>query len=86
MYYRLKVGYNTFMNVIEEVKKILETRVDVSTLKEDDPLTLLGLDSLDLVEIVLQIEDQFSIEFSAEEITNFKTFKDVIDSINKKLN
>ena len=39
------------MNAIETVKEILSEKVDVSKLKEEDPLTSLGLDSLDLVEV-----------------------------------
>ena len=37
------------MDAIETVKEILSEKVDVSNLKEEDSLTSLGLDSLDLV-------------------------------------
>lgn len=72
------------MNAIETVKHILSEKVDVSKLKEDDPLTSLGLDSLDLVEVMLAIEDQLGVEFSSDEIADLTTLKDVVKLIEKK--
>ncbi len=72
------------MNAIETVKQILSEKVDVSKLKEDDPLTSLGLDSLDLVEVMLAIEDQLGVEFSSDEIADLTTLKDVVKLIEKK--
>ena len=60
------------MNIKEEVSKVLAKRVDVSALKEDDNLSALGLDSLDLVEVMLEIEEA-------------KTLRDVLDLIDKKV-
>lgn len=73
------------MDIKETVSKILEAKVNVSNVKETDSLTSLGLDSLDLVEIMLQIEDEFHIEFSSDEIVNLSTVQDVLDIIEKKL-
>ena len=72
------------MTPIETVKQILSEKVDVSKLKEDDPLTSLGLDSLDLVETMLAIEDQLGVEFSSDEIADLTTLKDVVKLIEKK--
>ena len=44
------------MDIKKTVSDILSTRVDVSSLKEEDELSALGLDSLDLVEVLLEIE------------------------------
>ena len=73
------------MNIKEEVSKVLAKRVDVSSLKEDDSLSALGLDSLDLVEVMLEIEEVFNIEFDSNEIEEAKTLRDVLDLINKKV-
>lgn len=73
------------MNIKEEVSKVLAKRVDVSALKEDDNLSALGLDSLDLVEVMLEIEEVFHIEFDSNEIEEAKTLRDVLDLINKKV-
>ena len=72
------------MNAIETVKAILAEKVDISNLKEDDSLTSLGLDSLDLVEVMLSIEDKLSIEFTSEEIANVSTLRDVVKLIETK--
>ena len=73
------------MDIKESVSKNLESKVNVSNVKETDSLSTLGLDSLDLVEIMLQIEDEFHIEFSSDEIVNLSTVQDVLDIIEKKL-
>ena len=72
------------MDVIETVKKILAEKVDVSKLKEEDSLTSLGLDSLDLVEVMLAIEDKLGVEFTSDEIAQLSTLKDVVKLIEKK--
>lgn len=72
------------MDAIETVKAILAEKVDISNLKEDDSLTSLGLDSLDLVEVMLSIEDKLSIEFTSEEIANLSTLRDVVKLIEAK--
>lgn len=72
------------MDAIETVKEILSEKVDVSNLKEEDSLTSLGLDSLDLVEVMLSIEDRLNIEFTSEEIANLSTLKDVVKLIETK--
>ena len=73
------------MNSLETVKSILTKRgVDTSKLKESDSLQDLGLDSLDLVEVMLEIEDTLKVEFSSNEIASLATLKDVADLINSK--
>ena len=73
------------MNSLDTVKSILEKRgVDVSKVKESDSLQSLGLDSLDLVEVMLEIEDTLKIEFSSNEIASLATVKDVAELINSK--
>ena len=73
------------MEVIETVKSILGKRKDVSKLQETDLLTDIGLDSLDLVEVMIEIETALNIEFSSDEIASLTTLKDVVDLINKKI-
>ena len=72
------------MNAIETLKEILSEKVDITQLKEDDLLTSLGLDSLDLVEIMLTIEDRLGVEFTSEEILNLKTIGDIVSLIEQK--
>lgn len=73
------------MNTREIVIKVLSSKVDVTKLNETDPLTSLGLDSLDLVEVMLEIEEEVGVEFEGEEIAKLKTLGDVLKAIEEKL-
>lgn len=73
---------------MEYKHKLEEIFLKISKNKNITPETSLkdlGIDSLDLVEIVMQIEDELGITFEDEEIENFKIVQDVYDSIEKKL-
>lgn len=72
------------MAVVETVKSILAKRIDISNLKEEDDLSALGLDSLDLVEVMIEIEEELSVEFTSEEIASLATLKDVLALIESK--
>ena len=73
------------MDVKKVVSEILAKRVDISNLKEEDSLTDIGLDSLDLVEVMLEIEDAIGVEFDSEEIAELSTLQSVLDLINSKI-
>ena len=47
-------------------------------------LRSLGIDSLDLVEIVMEAEEEFGIAFSNDELNNFTTVNDVVNAIKSK--
>ena len=72
------------MAVADTVKEILAKRVNVSNLKEEDELSSLGLDSLDLVEVMIEIEEELGVEFTSEEISSLSTLKDVLTLIETK--
>jgi len=77
------------MNVFEEVKKALckanpgleESKVVSGALLKDD----LDIDSLDLVEIAMAIEDIFSITLPEDEMENITTVGDVVSVIEARL-
>lgn len=73
------------MDTKKVVSDILAKRIDISSLKEEDSLKDIGLDSLDLVEVMLEIEDTLGIEFDSEEIAELTTLKSVLDLIDKKI-
>ena len=73
------------MDVRQTVSDILAKRIDVSGLKEEDNLKEIGLDSLDLVEVMLEIEETLQIEVDSDEIAGLTTLKSVLDLINSKL-
>lgn len=62
--------------VLEKVKAILSEQFDVEEEKitaETDLQEDLGADSLDVVDLLMSIEDEFEIEIPDDEIENIKT-------------
>ena len=74
------------MNCFEEFKKIISNKV-----KNSDSISLhsnlkdLGLDSLDLLEIVTEGEEKLNIQFEDDELLGFKTIEDVVKCAEGKL-
>ena len=70
--------------VLEKVKAILAEQFDV----EEDKITPdtdlqedLGADSLDVVDLLMSIEDEFEVEVPDEEIENIKTVGSLVSYI-----
>mgnify|MGYP002727739577 FL=1 len=62
--------------VLEKVKSILAEQFDVEEDKITEETSLqddLGADSLDVVDLLTSIEDEFSIEVPDEDVENIKT-------------
>jgi acyl carrier protein len=73
------------MNYFEEFKNIIAAKTgEGSKITMDSNLKELGLDSLDLVEIVLDGEERLGITFDNEELLTFVTVGDVVRSAESK--
>lgn len=70
---------------MEEIRKLFAERFHLQTVDDAKSLKDLGLDSLDVVETCLDLEDKYGIQFSTEELSSFKTVGDLFGSIEKKL-
>ena len=73
------------MKYFDEFKEILETKVHGKEITMETELKGLGIDSLDLVEIIMDAEEKYGIEFDNDELSGFTTVGDVVETINKKL-
>ncbi|MCI6215498.1 MAG: acyl carrier protein [Bacillales bacterium] len=71
---------------MDEIRQMFKERLNLKQLDETKSLKDLGLDSLDVVEMCLELEEKFDIQFETEELSNFKTIGDLFASIEKKLN
>lgn len=70
--------------VFEKIKTILADQldVDVETITmETDIGADLGADSLDVVELIMSIEDEFEVEVPDEKIEGIKTVGDIVNYI-----
>jgi len=70
--------------VLEKVKVILSEQFDI----DEDTITLdtdiqedLGADSLDVVDLLMSIEDEFEVEIPDEEIENIRSVGELVSFI-----
>ena len=71
--------------VFEKVKEILAEQLDI---ENTDSITMdsllvedLGADSLDSIDIVMSVEDEFKIEVPDEVVENMTTVADIVNFI-----
>ena len=69
--------------VFEKLRAIIEeiTGLDAEEITIEATLDDLGLDSLDVVEIIMASEDEFDITIEDDALTGVKTLGDVVDII-----
>ncbi len=75
------------MNVEERVKNIIveQLNVDAESVTPDASFVDdLGADSLDIVELVMTMEEEFDLEIPDEDAEKLKTVQDVASYLNKK--
>jgi acyl carrier protein len=75
-------------DIVERVKKIICEQLDVE--EKDVVLTAsfvddLGADSLDQVELIMAMEEEFDVSISDEEAEKIATVQDAINYIKKAL-
>lgn len=69
--------------VLQIISKQLKTKPEKLLLNHNLSVDL-GADSLDAIEIIVSLEEQFDIEISDNEAENIKTISDVISLIKNK--
>ena len=74
--------------MFEKVRDMLAKQLNLSADQikpESDVVKDLGADSLDVVELLISLEDDYGISIPEDDIVNVKTVQDIVDMI-KKLN
>lgn len=66
---------------IKEIIKAINSRADIDTLKENALLDKQGIDSLDMLNIFLQVEEVFHIKIPDEDVDRLKTINDMVDYV-----
>lgn len=73
--------------VFDKVKELISEQLDVkadditeaSNIQDD-----LGADSLDVVDLVMALEDEFDVEIPEDQVENIKTVGDIVKIIEDK--
>ncbi|MCM3713160.1 acyl carrier protein [Halalkalibacter oceani] len=74
-------------DTLSRVKKIVVDRLGVEEAEVTEEASFkddLGADSLDVVELVMELEDEFDLEISDEEAEKISTVADVVNYINSR--
>ena len=74
--------------IFEKVKAVLAEQLDIAEdtiLLESVIIDDLGADSLDVVDLVMSLEDEFDIEIPDEAIENVKTVGDIVKFIDESM-
>lgn len=68
------------MDVFAKIKGLISEQlgVDEADIAKETSFEELDADSLDIVELVMALEEEFNLEISDEEVENIKTVGDVV--------
>lgn len=74
--------------VFEKIQKIIAEQLGIETeeVKIDTSFEKLGIDSLEIFEIVMSIEDEFGLEIPNEDVEKITNVKDTVKYIESKIN
>jgi len=72
---------------IEEIRELIkdaETMTDIDTLVNDVPLSEQGVDSLDMANILLLMEEKYDIKIPDKDISQIQSVDAIVDYLNNK--
>lgn len=73
---------------IENIKEVIEEAEvlgEATEMKSDIPLSEQGVDSLDVVNVYLLLEEKFDVKIPDEDLGQLQTINDIVIYINNKL-
>lgn len=74
--------------ILDTLKSILEEQLDIDpaeVTESTDIMEDLGADSLDIVELMMTVEEEFDITIDESDARSFKTVGDVVNYIESKV-
>ncbi len=72
------------MEYFDKLKERLEPKLQGKELTKDSNFKELGIDSLDLVDLVFELEEEIGVEFEDEELLKLNTVQDLLNLIDSK--
>ena len=75
------------LKTLSRVKKILSEQLGISEseIRADTSIDELELDSLDTVEIVMSLEEEFELELQDDELEHLSTVRQIVEYVDSKL-
>ncbi|WP_350342876.1 acyl carrier protein [Proteinivorax tanatarense] len=71
--------------VFEKIKGIIEEQLDIDEeITKETSFEDMGVDSLDIFQLVVELEEAFEIEIDDSEAASMKTVGDAVDFVEKK--
>ncbi|MBF7046026.1 hypothetical protein IY974_05565 [Campylobacter volucris] len=74
----MKMTTQNFLDIIENIGVL----VDIKTLDHKQPLKNQGIDSLDMANIFLNLQEKYNIEISMDDAKKLNSIEDFINFIN----
>jgi len=70
---------------MERVRKVIATskRIPIETVTKDSDFQQLGIDSMDAVEILFALENEFDINIPDEEVRQVRSVRDMCEGVEK---
>ena len=72
------------MDYFDKINDRLSGKLKGKELTKESSFKELGIDSLDLVDLVFELEEEIGIEFEDEELLKLSTIQDLLDLIDSK--
>ena len=72
---------------LEDIKALIikaETQIDEKKINENVILTDIGCDSLDMMNIFLQIQEKYDVQINDEDVEKLNTIKNIINFLKNK--
>ncbi len=69
------------MNYFEEIKKALVEKGAKGSITKESEFKSMGLDSLDLMDMVIILEEKLNITLSDDQLLNMKTVGDLLNTV-----
>lgn len=73
----------TIVNHLKEIVKEKHLRIDINESDLNKPFKDLGLDSLDVFDVIVNLEKRLNIQLPDETLMKLKSINDLIEEVNK---
>ena len=67
------------------VENLIKEKLNISDIDENAAIATYGLDSLDVVEFLIELEDKFNVSFDSEDTKNIKTVGELINLVTSQI-